>query len=133
MSIKFGHHQTNLTISMFKWYVNLSQWWGFTQAGTRSLLTPVSVPQKKTRCRRKILVSPALNTGVIYSLKNLWPINENITLKDIRIAHDLFNITKLLRDLETSQQKLQKLICLYKDKQAVERKVDVSKMKQEVE
>lgn len=47
MSIKFGHHQTNLTISMFKWYVNLSQWGGFTQAGTRSLLTPVSVPQKK--------------------------------------------------------------------------------------
>lgn len=65
---------------------------------------------KKTRCRRKILVSPALNTGVIYSLKNLWPINENITLKNIRIAHDLFNITKLLRDLETSQQKLQKLM-----------------------
>lgn len=89
--------------------------------------------KKKTRCRRKVLVSPALNTGVIYSLKNLWPINENITLKNIRIAHDLFNITKLLRDLETSQQKLQKLICLYKDKQAVERKVDVSKMKQEVE
>ena len=89
--------------------------------------------KKKTRCRHKILVSPALNTGVIYSLKNLWPINENITLKNIRIAHDLFNITKLLRDLETSQQKLQKLICLYKDKQAVERKVDVSKMKQEVE
>lgn len=65
---------------------------------------------KKTRCRRKILVSPALNMGVIYSLKNLWPINENITLKNIRIAHDLFNITKLLRDLETSQQKLQKLM-----------------------
>ena len=64
---------------------------------------------KKTRCRPKILVSPALNTGVIYSLKNLWPINENITLKNIRIAHDLFKITKVLRDLETSQQKLQKL------------------------
>lgn len=87
---------------------------------------------KKTRCRRKILVSPALNTGVIYSLKNLWPINENITLKNIRIAHDLFNITKLLRDLETSQQKLQK-DKIRLDKQAVERKVDVSKMKQEVE
>lgn len=56
-----------------------------------------------------------------------------MTLKNIRIAHDLFNITKLLRDLETSQQKLQKLICLYRDKQAVERKVDVSKMKQDVE
>ena len=87
---------------------------------------------KKTRCRRKILVSPALNTGFIYSLKNLWPINENITLKNIRIAHDLFNITKLLRDLETSQQKLQK-DKIRLDKQAVERKVDVSKMKQEVE